>query len=69
MNYKEIKSMPEADKKEKEAELRKELMKLYAKVATGANPQGAGKIRQIKRTLARIIVSRKEQSGVREKKR
>jgi large subunit ribosomal protein L29 len=63
MNYKEIKSMPENEKKEKEAELRMELMKLYAKVATGTNPESPGKIRQIKKTLARIITSRQQTRG------
>jgi len=63
MNYKEIKSMTKADKKEKEAELRKELMKLYAQVATGTNPESPGKIKQIKKTLARIITSRKAGGG------
>jgi len=63
MNYKEIKSMPESEKKEKEAELRKELMKLYAQVATGTNPESPGKIKQIRKTLARIITSRKQARG------
>jgi large subunit ribosomal protein L29 len=63
MNYKEIKSMPESDKKEKEAELRKELMKLRAQAATGTNPQSPGKIKQIRKTLAKIITSRKQAGG------
>ncbi|MBW2995566.1 50S ribosomal protein L29 [Candidatus Woesearchaeota archaeon] len=63
MNYKEIKSMPEPEKKEREAELRKELMKLYAQASTGTNPQSPGRIKQIRKTLARIITSRKQQRG------
>lgn len=59
MNFKEIKSMSEQDKKEREKELKKELMKLYAQIATGANLESPGRVAQIRRTLARFQTSRK----------
>ncbi len=54
VNFKEISSMPEQDRKEKEKELKKELMKLYAQIAVGTNPESPGRVRQIRRTLARL---------------
>ena len=46
------------------AELRKELLKLRASVATGVNPAKPGKIRQTRKQIARIltIISPKEVS-------
>ncbi|MBW3012165.1 50S ribosomal protein L29 [Candidatus Woesearchaeota archaeon] len=59
MKFKEIQSMSEQDKKEREIELKKELMKLYAQVATGSNLESPGRVSQIKKTLAKIQTSRK----------
>lgn len=60
MKYREIKQLGSEDLKAKESELKKELMKLYAKVATGTSPENSGKIRQIRKTLARIEQARKK---------
>ena len=54
VNFKEISAMSEPDKKEKGKELKKELMKLYAQIAVGTNPESPGRVRQIRRTLARL---------------
>lgn len=60
MKYREVKQLGSEDLKAKESELKKELMKLYAKVATGTSPENSGKIRQIRKTLARIEQARKK---------
>ena len=59
MKFREIKQLGSEDLKAKEAELRKEMMKLYAKVATGTSPENAGRIKQIKKILARIKTTNK----------
>lgn len=51
----EIAKMPEADKRAKLLELRKELIKLESQRATGAQITSPGKIRAIKRTIAKIL--------------
>ncbi|MBW3010958.1 50S ribosomal protein L29 [Candidatus Woesearchaeota archaeon] len=59
MKFREIAQLGQEDLKNKEAELKKELMKLYAKVATGTSPENSGRIKQIKRILARIKTTKK----------
>jgi ribosomal protein L29 len=60
MKYKEIAQLTEEDKRSKEQELKKELMKLYAQIATGASPENSGRIAQIRKILARIQTSKKQ---------
>ncbi|MBD3259592.1 50S ribosomal protein L29 [Candidatus Woesearchaeota archaeon] len=60
MRYKEIMQLSEEDRKMKEQELKKELMKLYAQIATGASPENSGRIAQIRKILARIQTTRKQ---------
>lgn len=36
-------------------EFRKELLKMNVQVATGANPENSGKLRQTKKNVARIL--------------
>ncbi len=45
---------------EKTLELGKELIKLRAQVASGTPPENPGRLRAIKRTLARINTIKKE---------
>ncbi|MBW2971377.1 50S ribosomal protein L29 [Candidatus Woesearchaeota archaeon] len=52
---KDFSSMNEAQLKDKLAELRLELMKQNAQVATGTIPKSPGLIRQTKRNIARIL--------------
>ena len=58
--------MPVEDLKNKMIELKKELIKINAQVATGTTPKSPGKIRQMKRTIARIltIMSNKTKEGM-----
>ncbi|MEM4247663.1 MAG: 50S ribosomal protein L29 [Candidatus Nanoarchaeia archaeon] len=50
----DIKKMPAKDRADKLIELQKELIKLKTKRATGTAMQSPGKIKAIKRTIARI---------------
>ena len=50
----EFKNMQEGEMKNRIIELNKELMKLKAQVARGTPPENPGKIRAIKRTIARL---------------
>ncbi len=54
MKYKDITQMTFEERKNKAQEIRTELMKLRAQVATGTNPQNSDRIKQIKKTLAKI---------------
>ena len=60
MKSKDIHAMPVAELNEKLAELRKELMKLNAQVATGTTPKSPGQVRTTKRTIARILTELKQ---------
>ena len=52
---KEFQGMNEAQLKEKEKELRMELIKHNAQIATGTTPKSPGLIRQTKKNIARIL--------------
>ncbi|MBI2110325.1 50S ribosomal protein L29 [Candidatus Woesearchaeota archaeon] len=54
----EIKQMPAHLIKEKINDLQKELIKLNAQVATGTRPENPGRIREIKRTIARLLTKK-----------
>ncbi len=51
---KELHTIPESELKEKLKELQQELMSQRAKMASGGLPDNPGKIREIKRTIARL---------------
>ncbi len=59
MNNDEIKRTSKEDLEKKEFELRKELIKLNAQVATGTQLKSPGQIKQIKRNIARIATELK----------
>ena len=54
MKIKELRQNSEEDLRKKKDELRKELIKLNAQVATGTTPKSPGQIKDIKKTVARI---------------
>ncbi len=61
----ELKSMSKENMKVKVTEMRKELMKLQSQVARGTPPENPGKIRSLKRNIARILtISNKKAGGV-----
>jgi len=59
----EIRKMSEKDIKKKTAELRLELAKERANINIGATATSPGRIKEIKRTIARIKTIRKESGG------
>ena len=61
----ELKNMSRENMKIKIVELKKELMKLKSQVARGTPPENPGKIRSLKRNVAKILtmLSKKKQVG------
>lgn len=55
MKSKELRNLPPAEMQAKLGELRKELMKQNAQIATGTTPKSPGQIRQAKKTIAKIL--------------
>ncbi|MFH0868872.1 MAG: 50S ribosomal protein L29 [archaeon] len=55
LRAKDIAKMPANEKRAKLLELRKELIKLQSQRATGSQITSPGKIRAIKRTIAKIL--------------
>lgn len=55
INKKELKNMNKEDLKAKLQEIRKELIKENAQIAVGTTPKSPGQIKQMKKTVARII--------------
>jgi len=48
-------SLSEEQLRERLAEFKKELLKLNSQVASGANVQNPGKLKQIKKNIARVL--------------
>lgn len=63
MKNKQIKTLSESERKEKLREIRLELIKELAQVASGTAPKNPGLIREHKRTIARIKALSKEESA------
>jgi large subunit ribosomal protein L29 len=55
--------MNEPDLENKIAELRKELMKINSQIAIGMSPKNPSKAGEIKKTIAKILTIRKENSA------
>jgi len=53
--YNQLKNLTDKELNERLKELKKELMKLRAQVATRTLPEKPGRIREIRRTIARIL--------------
>lgn len=52
---KELKSLPREELENRLLELKKERLKLGAESSSGANPSSPGKIRRVKKNIARIL--------------
>ncbi|MFH1399369.1 MAG: 50S ribosomal protein L29 [Candidatus Woesearchaeota archaeon] len=65
---KEFKTMNASQLKERLMDLRKELVKQNAQIATGTTPKSPGLIRQNKRNIARILTIMKQNQGGEDKK-
>jgi len=60
MKVKEIRVMSNEDTNSKLVELKKELMKNRAQVASGTTPKSPGQIKKIRKTIAKILTVTKE---------
>lgn len=56
----ELKNLTEEEAEGRLSELNKELMKLRAQVSRGTPPENPGRIRAIRRTIARILTFRRQ---------
>jgi len=58
--------MSELDLESKSIELKKELMKVNSQIAIGTLPKSPGKVKEMKRTIAKILTIRriKQQGGI-----
>ena len=54
---KDLSNMPKDELKSKLDELRKELVKENAQIAIGTAPKSPGKVKQMKKTIAKILQS------------
>ena len=54
MKFKELQSMSETELQDKMKELKMDLIKANAQVATGTIPKNPGQVRQTKKTIAKI---------------
>jgi len=68
MKIKDIRSMSNEELKSKFIELRKELIKSNAQVATGTTPKSPGQIKQTKKIIAKILTLQKEKQKTISKK-
>ncbi|MDD5417956.1 MAG: 50S ribosomal protein L29 [Candidatus Nanoarchaeia archaeon] len=60
LKIKDIKKMEEKEMEKKLSELRIELMKARTKIASGTAPENPGKVREIRKAIARILTKRRE---------
>ena len=67
MKVKELRAMPKEELKSKLKELKKELMKHNAQIAIGASPQNPGKVKVIKKSIARIMTLMSEGDRAKQK--
>ena len=69
MKAKELRLMNEADLTGKVAELKKELMKMNSQIAAGTVPKHPRKVREMKKSIAKIYTIRTERAmGIHVKK-
>ncbi len=55
LKYKDIKKLNSKDLESKFEDLKKELIKSKSQISGGSAPENPGKIKEIKRTIARIL--------------
>ncbi len=60
MRVKELRAMHEPELDTKILELRKELMKTSSQIAIGTVPKNPGRIKEMKRTIAKILAIKHE---------
>ena len=66
MKIKELRLLSKEDMKTRLGELKKELIKHNAQIATGTIPKSPGQVKQTKKTIARILTILKEKEEKKE---
>ncbi len=69
MKLKEIRTLDKSTLNEKKVELKKELVKMNAQVAIGTALKNPGQVREIKKTMARILTIEQERGKTADQKR
>lgn len=64
MKIKELRVLSKEDMKTTLEELRKELIKHNAQIATGTVPKSPGQVKQTKKTIAKILTILKEKKEI-----
>jgi large subunit ribosomal protein L29 len=67
LRKRELKEMLPEERSKKLTELRAELIRLRTTVASGGSVENPGRIRELKRTIARILTLESQQRKVEEK--
>ena len=62
LKTKDIRKMKETDMEKQLKDLRNDLLKQRAITATGGAPESPGRIRELRRTIARILTIQKEKA-------
>lgn len=62
LKAKDIRSMKDSDLEKQLKDLRNDLLKQRAITATGGAPESPGRIRELRRTIARILTIQKEKA-------
>lgn len=60
---KELKGMDEKTRSNKLVELKNELISINAQIAMGTVPESPGRVKEIKRTIAKILTVKKQMEG------
>ena len=69
LRIKDIRDMPSKERKEKIAELQTELARLKTMVKAGGSIDNPSRIRELRKTIARILTIETEERQAKEKKR
>lgn len=64
MKAREIRAMSSEERRKKLLELRNELMEEYGRASMGGSPPSPGRIRLIRRTIARILTIMREKGEI-----
>ena len=63
MRAKELRAINELDLENKIIELKKELMKINSQIAIGTVPKSPGKVKEMKRTIAKILTIKNDKTS------
>lgn len=66
MKAKELKLVNESDLENKMTDLKKELMKINSQIAIGTVPKSPSKVREMKRTIAKILTIKHKKIQIKE---